>query len=95
LIELLQHTAPLCPGHSGLDLRDRMLGGRADFRIGTDAFHTPCSIRDALVAAVKQAGYSFTVDPPFAGALVPLASYGKDERVWPANCPPRRYSRHS
>jgi N-formylglutamate amidohydrolase len=55
---------------------------RADFCIGTDAFHTPPAVRDAIVAAVKQAGYSVTVDAPFAGALVPLASYRKDRRVW-------------
>jgi N-formylglutamate amidohydrolase len=55
---------------------------RADFRIGTDAFHTPAVIRDAIVTAVKEAGYSVAVDAPFAGALVPLASYRKDERIW-------------
>ena len=30
LIELVQHAAPLCPGHPGLDLRDRMPGARQD-----------------------------------------------------------------
>ena len=54
---------------------------RADFCIGTDAFHTPPSIRDALGATVKQAGYSVTVDAPFTGALVPPSSYRKDGRV--------------
>jgi N-formylglutamate amidohydrolase len=47
---------------------------RADFCIGTDPFHTPTSVRDAIVAAVKEAGYSVTIDAPFAGALVPLTS---------------------
>jgi len=55
---------------------------RADFCIGTDPFHTPPSVRDALVAAVKEAGYSVTIDTPFAGALVPLASYRADRRIW-------------
>ena len=55
---------------------------RADFCIGTDPFHTPSSVRDAIVAAVKEAGYSVTVDTPFAGALVPLASYRTDRRIW-------------
>ena len=55
---------------------------RADFCIGTDPFHTPLLIRDAIVAAVKGAGYSVTVDTPFAGALVPLAFYQNDRRVW-------------
>jgi N-formylglutamate amidohydrolase len=35
-------------------------------------------IRDTMVTAVKEAGYSVTVDAPFAGALVP---YRKDDRV--------------
>ena len=30
LIELVQHAAPLCPGHAGLDLRERSLGARQD-----------------------------------------------------------------
>jgi N-formylglutamate amidohydrolase len=55
---------------------------RADFCIGTDAFHTPAVIRDAIVGAVKEMGYSVAVDAPFAGALVPLAIYQKDHRVW-------------
>ena len=54
---------------------------RADFCIGTDPFHTPSSIRGAIVAAVKEAGYSVTIDMPFAGALVPLASYRTDRRT--------------
>jgi N-formylglutamate deformylase len=54
---------------------------RADFCIGTDPFHTPSSIRGAIVAAVKEAGYSVTIDTPFAGALVPLASYRTDRRI--------------
>ena len=55
---------------------------RADFCVGTDEFHTPSPIRDAIIAGCKQAGYSVAVDAPFAGALVPLASYRKDDRVW-------------
>jgi N-formylglutamate amidohydrolase len=54
---------------------------RADFCIGTDPFHTPSSVRDAIVAAVKEAGYSVTIDAPFAGAMVPLASYRTDRRI--------------
>jgi N-formylglutamate deformylase len=57
-------------------------GQRADFCIGTDPFHTPSSVCDAIVAAVKEAGYSVTIDAPFAGALVPLASYRRDRRIW-------------
>jgi N-formylglutamate amidohydrolase len=52
------------------------------FCIGTDSFHTPSVIRDAVVAAVEDEGYSVTVDAPFAGALVPLSSYRKDNRIF-------------
>jgi N-formylglutamate amidohydrolase len=57
-------------------------GHRADFCIGTDPFHTPSLIRDVMVAAVREAGHSVTVDAPFSGALVPQAYYRKDRRVW-------------
>jgi N-formylglutamate deformylase len=56
-------------------------GQRADFCIGTDPFHTSSLIREATVTAVREAGYSVTVDAPFAGALVPLAVYRKDRRI--------------
>ena len=55
---------------------------RADFCIGTDQFHTPSLIRDIIVATVREAGHSVAVDTPFAGALVPLASYQRDRRIW-------------
>jgi N-formylglutamate deformylase len=54
---------------------------RADFCIGTDPFHTPSSLRDAIIAAVRQARYSVSIDAPFAGALVPLSLYRKDRRI--------------
>ena len=56
-------------------------GHRADICIGTDSFHTPLCVRDSIVAAAKQEGYSVAVDAPFAGALVPLASYRKESRI--------------
>jgi N-formylglutamate deformylase len=54
---------------------------RADICIGTDSYHTPSQIRDALVAAAEKQGYSVTVDAPFAGALVPLSCYRSDRRI--------------
>jgi N-formylglutamate amidohydrolase len=54
---------------------------RADFCIGTDSFHTPRVILDAIVAAVEEDGYSVSIDAPFAGALAALASYHKDHRI--------------
>jgi N-formylglutamate deformylase len=54
---------------------------RADICVGTDSFHTPSAVRDAIVKAARKEGYSVAVDAPFAGALVPLSAYGKDRRV--------------
>jgi N-formylglutamate deformylase len=54
---------------------------RADICVGTDPFHTPLSVRDAIVAAAEEGGYSVAVDAPFAGALVPLSAYRKDRRI--------------
>ena len=54
---------------------------RADVCIGTDDFHTPLLLREALVEAATKEGYSVAVDAPFAGALVPLSAYRRDRRV--------------
>jgi N-formylglutamate deformylase len=54
---------------------------RADICVGTDSFHTPSTVRDAIVKAAQKEGYSVAVDAPFAGALVPLSAYRKDRRV--------------
>jgi N-formylglutamate amidohydrolase len=54
---------------------------RADICIGTDGFHTPSQVRDAIVAAAEEEGYSVAIDAPFAGALVPLSAYQKDRCV--------------
>jgi N-formylglutamate amidohydrolase len=54
---------------------------RADICVGTDSFHTPSAVRDAIVKAAQKEGYSVAVDAPFAGALAPLSAYGKDRRV--------------
>ena len=54
---------------------------RPDFCIGTDSFHTPVAVRDAILTVIEGEDYSVAVDTPFAGALVPLISYRKDHRV--------------
>jgi N-formylglutamate deformylase len=54
---------------------------RVDICIGTDQFHTPSLVRDAVVAVAEEEGYSVAVNAPFAGALVPLSAYQKDRRV--------------
>jgi len=55
---------------------------RPDFDIGTDSFHTPDNLRNALCSKVKELGYSVKVNTPFAGAITPMKHYGKDKRVY-------------
>ena len=54
---------------------------RPDVCLGTDAFHTPPALGEALAARIQEAGFRVAVDRPFAGTLVPLRWYGTDPRV--------------
>ena len=54
---------------------------RPQICIGTDARHTPSWLRDLAVQVFQEAGYSVEVDRPYAGAIVPLAFYGKNTAV--------------
>ena len=55
--------------------------GRPDVCIGTDAFHTPATLVDALVGGLAAEGFAVAVDRPFAGTIVPLSAYRVDRRV--------------
>lgn len=54
---------------------------RPDICIGTDDFHTPCRLTDALGSHLADLGYTVAVNHPFSGALVPARFYRKDSRV--------------
>ncbi len=54
---------------------------RPDICIGTDAWHTPAGLADALEDAVRAEGLRVRRDSPFSGALVPLDRYRTDPRV--------------
>ena len=54
---------------------------RPDICIGADEFHTPPALKDLAVALCREAGWTVAVNRPFAGALVPMAYFGKDSRV--------------
>lgn len=54
---------------------------RPEIGIGTDSYHTPTLLRDAMAKAFRERGYEVGVDTPFAGALVPNRFYGRDKRV--------------
>lgn len=54
---------------------------RPQICIGSDEFHSPPELIDALVAAFQSAGFETAVNTPFAGALVPLKHYRREPRV--------------
>jgi N-formylglutamate amidohydrolase len=56
-------------------------GPRPDICIGTDPFHTPPQLREAVIEGFRQVGFSVAIDRPFSGAITPLDYYGKDKRV--------------
>ena len=62
-------------GHSFPD------AGMPDFDIGTDDFHTPPDLRDALCKRVGDLGFSHAINIPYSGTITPMKHYGKDKRV--------------
>ena len=54
---------------------------RPDICIGTNTFHTQLSLEISLVKSFEELGYSVAINSPFAGSLVPLDYYQKDQRV--------------
>ncbi len=56
-------------------------GARPEICIGTDDFHTPPDMAEALESAYASHGYSVARNTPFCGSIVPLSAYRKDKRV--------------
>jgi N-formylglutamate amidohydrolase len=54
---------------------------RPDICIGTDEFHTPPQLTDALVDAFGNTGWTVKLNSPFAGALVPMRNYRKERNL--------------
>jgi N-formylglutamate amidohydrolase len=54
---------------------------RPDICIGTDEFHTPPQLADALVDAFGTTGWTVKLNSPFAGALVPIHHYKKKRNL--------------
>jgi N-formylglutamate amidohydrolase len=52
-----------------------------DFDIGTDAYHTPPELVDAICGRVRELGYTPKVNTPFDGAITPMKYYRQDKRV--------------
>ena len=71
------HSFPLVPlPYEGLQPL-----ARPEICIGTDAYHTPASLRDAAVQLFKEAGFTTAINHPFAGAMVARGFYQTDKRV--------------
>jgi N-formylglutamate deformylase len=54
---------------------------RPEICIGTDPYHTSVEMAEAVAQAYRNNGFKVAFNTPFAGALVPLASYSRDLRV--------------
>ena len=54
---------------------------RPDFCIGTDPFHTPKGLCEAMVKACREEGYYVRINTPYSGAITPIKHYGKEKRV--------------
>jgi N-formylglutamate amidohydrolase len=54
---------------------------RLDFCIGTDTFHTPPALLQAVQSAIRGKGYSVGINSPYSGTLVPSAYYRKNPNV--------------
>lgn len=60
---------------------ERGEGAHPELCIGTDSFHTPKRLVDDILAAGDRFQIETALNTPFAGTLVPLKHYGKDQRV--------------
>lgn len=54
---------------------------RPDICIGIDDFHTPPGLAEELIKNFEGQGFSVTLTSPFAGALVPMKHYRKNQNV--------------
>ena len=52
-----------------------------DFNIGTDAFHTPPEWIEVSKKFFADHGFRLGIDEPYAGSIVPIKHYNKDNRV--------------
>ena len=54
---------------------------RPDICIGTDDYHTPRYLAEAMGRYFERCGYSVAYNTPFAGSIVPAPYYRQDKRV--------------
>jgi N-formylglutamate amidohydrolase len=81
--ELAQHGLCLivdCHSFSAYAVHDHA-NDYPDICIGTDPFHTPSWLADALCTEADNSGYSVAFNDPFGGCIVPMEHYEKDRHV--------------
>ena len=54
---------------------------RPDGCFGTSGIHTPAWLVDAGMRFASARGWTFGIDQPYAGSMVPMQHFGKDARV--------------
>jgi N-formylglutamate deformylase len=54
---------------------------RPDICIGTDSFHTPDLLVKAVEKIISSLGYTYKVNQPYAGSIVPMDFYHKNSRM--------------
>ena len=57
-------------------------GARPDFCIGTDQYHTPQHVIDAMCDVLDFNEVSYQINVPFSGSIVPHQYYRKNKNVW-------------
>jgi N-formylglutamate amidohydrolase len=55
---------------------------RPDICVGTDEYHTPDWLVELATELSSGQGFRVLLNQPFSGALVPMAHYRKEPRVW-------------
>src|SRR5262245_11305439 len=71
------HSFPSRPLPYELDQRTY----RPDICFGTDSYHTPTELLEVATATATAAGYSTSINAPFAGTLVPSRHYKRNRAV--------------
>lgn len=71
------HSFPDIPLNRDLDKNPN----RPDFNIGTDPFHTPQKLIDISIAFFKNKSYTFGIDWPYKGTIVPMEFYQTNKNV--------------
>jgi len=72
------HSFPSIP----LPYENNQDKNRPDICIGTDLYHTPNWLAEAVHRLFREKGYTVEFDKPFGGTLVPMEYYKKDARVY-------------